>query len=136
MGPDQTVTTAPASRADGAKTDRPTGAKSTCHSHEYLRRNTTEGWIIDVSPEGQRPEVATRIFPGVQQPLAIAIFTRTPHCDPQTPAQIHYTAVHGHRAEKCNALAKLNLQDTQWQRTTWQARSRLRPSPSGTTTPR
>ncbi|MDM3927427.1 N-6 DNA methylase [Mycobacterium intracellulare] len=44
---------------------------------EYLRRNTTEGWIIDVSPEGQRPEVATRIFPAVQQPLAIAIFTRT-----------------------------------------------------------
>ncbi|ORW16176.1 hypothetical protein AWC17_15120 [Mycobacterium nebraskense] len=90
---------------------------------EYLRRNTTEGWIIDVSPEGQRPEVATRIFPGVQQPLAIAIFTRTPHCDPQTPAQIHYTAVHGHRAEKYGALAKLNLHDTQWHptRTTWQA---------------
>lgn len=90
---------------------------------EYLRRNTTEGWIIDVSPEGQRPEVATRIFPGVQQPLAIAIFTRTPHCDPQTPAQIHYTAVHGHRAEKYDALAKLNLHDTQWYptRTSWQA---------------
>lgn len=90
---------------------------------EYLRRNTTEGWIIDVSPEGQRSEVATRIFPGVQQPLAIAIFTRTPRCDPQTPAQIHYTAVHGHRAEKYDALAKLNLRDTKWQptRTAWQA---------------
>ena len=90
---------------------------------EYLRRNTTEGWIIDVSPEGQRPDVATRIFPGVQQPLAIAIFTRTPDCDPQTPAQIHYIAVHGHRAEKYDALAKLSLLDSQWHptRTTWQA---------------
>ncbi|PEG33023.1 hypothetical protein CQY20_33005, partial [Mycolicibacterium agri] len=28
-------TTAPASRADGAKTDRPTGAKSTCHSQPF-----------------------------------------------------------------------------------------------------
>ncbi|ORW08545.1 MULTISPECIES: type ISP restriction/modification enzyme [Mycolicibacter] len=90
---------------------------------EYLRRNTTEGWIIDVSPEGQRPDVATRIFPGVQQPLAIAIFTRTPDCDPQIPAQIHYTAVHGPRAEKYDALAKLNVDDMQWHptRTTWQA---------------
>jgi hypothetical protein len=90
---------------------------------EYLRRNTTEGWIIDVSPEGQRPDVATRIFPGVQQPLAIAIFTRTPDCDSDTPALIHYTAVHGHRAEKYGALAELSLQGPQWHptRTAWQA---------------
>ena len=76
---------------------------------EYLRRNTTEGWIVDVSPEGQRPEVATRIFPGVQQPLAIAIFTRTPDCDPQVPAIVHYTAVHGHRNEKYSALKTLGV---------------------------
>jgi hypothetical protein len=90
---------------------------------EYLRRNTTEGWIIDVSPEGQRPDIATRIFPGVQQPLAIAIFTRTPDCDPDTPALIHYTAVHGHRAEKYEALAELSLHGPQWHptRTAWQA---------------
>lgn len=90
---------------------------------EYLRRHTTEGWIIDVSPEGQRPEIATRIFPGVQQPLAIAIFTRTPDCDPQTPALIHYTAVQGRREEKYEALAKLSLSGPQWHptRTAWQA---------------
>lgn len=90
---------------------------------EYLRRNTSEGWIIDVSPEGQRPEVATRIFPGVQQPLAIALFTRTPDCDRDSPAQIHYTAVHGRRTDKYQALSELTLQGAQWRdaRTAWHA---------------
>lgn len=90
---------------------------------EYLRRNTSEGWIIDVSPEGQRPEVATRIFPGVQQPLAIALFTRTPDCDRDTPAAIHYTAVHGRRAKKYQQLVDLTLTGSQWRqaRTKWQA---------------
>ncbi|WP_238884843.1 type ISP restriction/modification enzyme [Mycobacterium sp. IDR2000157661] len=90
---------------------------------EYLRRNTSEGWIIDVSPEGQRPEVATRIFPGVQQPLAIALFTRTPDCDGDIPATIHYTAVHGRRADKYQALADLTLTGLHWRqaRTNWQA---------------
>lgn len=90
---------------------------------EYLRRKTSEGWIIDVSPEGQRPEVATRIFPAVQQPLAIALFTRTPDCDRDTPATIHYTAVHGRRAEKYQELVDLTLTGSQWRqaRTSWQA---------------
>lgn len=90
---------------------------------EYLRRNTSEGWIIDVSPEGQRPDVATRIFPGVQQPLAIALFTRTPDCDRDSPAPIHYTAVEGRRAEKYQALSELTLHGAQWRdaRAAWQA---------------
>jgi hypothetical protein len=90
---------------------------------EYLRRNSTEGWIIDVSPEGMRPDVATRIFPGVQQPLAIALFTRAPHCDRDTAATIHYTAVHGRRTEKYQALAELTLTGPQWRhaRSDWQA---------------
>lgn len=90
---------------------------------EYLRRTTSEGWIIDVSPEGMRPDVPTRIFPGVQQPLAIAIFTRRPDCDPDIPATIHYTAVHGRRLEKYAGLADLNLDGEQWRqaRTAWQS---------------
>lgn len=90
---------------------------------EYLRRNTTEGWIIDVSPEGQRPDVPTRIFPEVQQPLAIALFTRKPDCDPDIPARIHYTAVHGRRADKYQALANITLTGAEWRdvRISWQA---------------
>jgi Type ISP C-terminal specificity domain/N-6 DNA Methylase len=37
---------------------------------KYLRRTCDEGWIIDLSPVGMRPDVATRIFPKVQHPLA------------------------------------------------------------------
>ncbi|WP_432794497.1 type ISP restriction/modification enzyme [Rhodococcus ruber] len=90
---------------------------------EYLRRTVSEGWIIDVSPEGIRPDVATRIFPGVQQPLAIALFVRRPDCDRDVPATIHYTAVHGRRADKYAALATLHLTGPEWRlaRTTWQA---------------
>lgn len=90
---------------------------------EYLRRTTSEGWIIDVSPEGMRPDVSTRIFPGVQQPLAIAMFTRRANCDPNVPAPVHYTALHGTRVEKYADLAKLGLDDEHWRdaRTDWQA---------------
>lgn len=90
---------------------------------EYLRRNTAEGWIIDVSPEGQRPEVATRIFPAVQQPLAIGLFVRTPDCDQEVPAIIRYTAVRGHRTEKYQALSELSLYGDHWReaRTDWQS---------------
>lgn len=90
---------------------------------EYLRRTTTDGWIIDLSPEGMRPDVSTRIFPGVQQPLAIAIFVRRPDSNHAVPATIRYTAVHGRRAEKFTALAALHLDVGDWRlaRTAWQA---------------
>lgn len=41
---------------------------------EYLRRTCSEGWIIDLTPEGQTPDVPTQVFPGVRQPLAIGLF--------------------------------------------------------------
>ena len=90
---------------------------------EYLRRTTSEGWIIDVSPEGMQPEVPTRVFPGVQQPLAIAIFTRRADCDFGAPATVHYTALHGRKKEKYLSLSALGLEGDAWRqtRTTWQA---------------
>src|SRR5699024_562251 len=45
---------------------------------QYLRKYASEGWIIDLTPEGQTPDVPTRIFPGVRQPLAIGMFIRKP----------------------------------------------------------
>ncbi|MCL1801333.1 MAG: ABC transporter transmembrane domain-containing protein, partial [Promicromonosporaceae bacterium] len=42
----------------------------------YLREWASEGWVINLTPEGQRPDIPTRIFPGVQQPLAIGLFVR------------------------------------------------------------
>ncbi|MBB4932849.1 hypothetical protein F4561_003669 [Lipingzhangella halophila] len=38
----------------------------------YLRTTYSDG----VSPEGMQPDVPTRVIPGVQQPLAIAMFVR------------------------------------------------------------
>ncbi|MGH3930419.1 MAG: type ISP restriction/modification enzyme [Pseudonocardiaceae bacterium] len=81
----------------------------------YLRRSCDEGWIIDLSPEGMRPAVATRIFPKVQHPLAVGIFVRAGQNGTDEPARIHYTAVHGKRAEKFTALADLGLDDPAWE---------------------
>lgn len=67
---------------------------------EYLRRTCSEGWIINVSPEGMQPDVPTRVFPGVQQPLAIAIFIRRADTDRETPARIRYAEVTGRQGEK------------------------------------
>ena len=32
----------------------------------YIRRTCSEGWVVNVSPEGMRPDVGTRLFQGVQ----------------------------------------------------------------------
>ena len=42
-----------------------------------LRREADELWIIDCSPEGHQPEVPTRIFQGVQQPVCIVMALRS-----------------------------------------------------------
>ena len=41
-----------------------------------LRATCSDIWVIDCSPEGHQPEVATRIFQGVQQPVCITIAAR------------------------------------------------------------
>jgi hypothetical protein len=78
---------------------------------EYLRRTCSEGWIVDLTPEGQTPDVPTRIFPGVRQPLTIGLFVRKPDTDRETPAAIRYRAVAGRQAEKSAALSEVGLDD-------------------------
>ena len=81
---------------------------------EYLRRHASDGWIIDLTPEGQTPDVPTRIFPGVRQPLAIGLFLRTPDTSDQFPATIRYRAVTGQQADKFAALVAIDLHDDEW----------------------
>jgi predicted helicase len=81
---------------------------------EYLRRYASDGWIIDLTPEGQTPPVPTRIFPGVRQPLAIGLFLRTADTSSQQPAKIRYRAVTGLQADKFAALAAIGLDDDGW----------------------
>ena len=54
---------------------------------ETLRRDCAAIWVIDCSPEGHQPEVNTRLFQGVQQPVCIVLAARTPNKDRDTPAQ-------------------------------------------------
>lgn len=81
---------------------------------DYLRRTCSEGWIIDVTPEGIRPDAATRIFPGVAQPLAICIFIRKTDTTSTKPARIRYRAVQGKREAKYQQLAAICLDDEDW----------------------
>ncbi|MCK9902139.1 N-6 DNA methylase [Frankia sp. Cpl3] len=81
---------------------------------EYLRRTCDEGWIINISPEGQRAGVATRVFPGVAQPLGIYIFVRGAGHTPGGPARIHYRSITGSRDDKFRQLARIAIDDDGW----------------------
>jgi hypothetical protein len=43
---------------------------------EDLRRDSSEIWVIDCSPDGHQPDVPTRIFQDVQQPVCIVLAAR------------------------------------------------------------
>lgn len=90
---------------------------------EYLRRTCSEGWVIDLTPEGQTPDVPTRVFPGVRQPLAIGMFLRREDTAKDVPATIKYRSVSGRQADKFAALAKIDLDDDGWRlaRIAWHA---------------
>ncbi|MGW7042030.1 type ISP restriction/modification enzyme [Streptomyces avermitilis] len=96
---------------------------------DYLRRTCDEGWVINLSPEGQRPDIATRVFPGVAQPLAIYIFVRKAGKErgPGHRAHIHYRAVTGKRADKFRQLQRIHLDDNEWRDTHTQGARPLTP---------
>ena len=80
-----------------------------------LRRDCDEIWVIDCSPEGHQPEVATRIFQGVQQTVCIVLASRSSKNDPNKPARIHYRALaKGRRIEKFVELYSLSLGSKGW----------------------
>ncbi|HEV8552907.1 MAG TPA: type ISP restriction/modification enzyme [Casimicrobiaceae bacterium] len=82
---------------------------------DYLRRTCDGIWVIDCSPEGHQPEVNTRIFEGVQQPICITIASRSAKHDSNTPAQVQFRSLPlGHRNDKLVALSKLALGDSDW----------------------
>ncbi|MER6110639.1 type ISP restriction/modification enzyme [Streptomyces hirsutus] len=86
---------------------------------DYLRRTCDEGWIVNLSPEGQRSDVATRVFPGVAQPLAIFVFVRRAGTErgPEHRARVHYRAVSGKRADKFRQLRAIRVDDDGWRDT-------------------
>jgi hypothetical protein len=83
---------------------------------QELRRDCAAIWVIDCSPEGHQPDVNTRIFQGVQQPVCIVLAARTPNKDRSTPAKLKFMALpQGHREHvKFAALAQMTLKAADW----------------------
>ena len=82
---------------------------------DYLRRTCDDIWVIDCSPEGHQPEVNTRIFQAVQQPVCIVMASRSAKSDGETPAKVLFHALpKGRREEKFKALSVLRLKSKAW----------------------
>ena len=80
-----------------------------------LRRTCSDIWVIDCSPEGHQPDVPTRIFQGVQQPVCIVLAARKLGKDASKPASVLFRALpKGSREEKFKALAAASLDATDW----------------------
>lgn len=81
----------------------------------YLRETCDDIWVIDCSPEGHQPEVNTRIFQGVQQPVCIVIVSRSRKKDSSLPATVRFQSLpKGRREAKFAALGKVQLNNKNW----------------------
>ncbi|MGO9274362.1 MAG: type ISP restriction/modification enzyme [Terriglobia bacterium] len=82
---------------------------------DYLRRTCDDIWVVDCSPEGHQPEVNTRIFQAVQQPVCIVMASRSAKSRADTPARVVFQALPSvHRLEKFKALGALRLNSRAW----------------------
>lgn len=81
---------------------------------EYIRRSSSHGWIINVTPEGKRPPAKNAVF-AIETPVSIALFLREENTDEETPADIRYVALHGTFAEKMQALTALELDSAEFE---------------------
>jgi hypothetical protein len=82
---------------------------------DYLRRKCDDIWVIDCSPEGHQPEVNTRIFQGVQQPVCIVLALRSTNSDADIPAAVRFQSLpRVHRLEKFKALNEIRLKSNAW----------------------
>lgn len=80
-----------------------------------LRRDCSDIWIIDCSPEGNQPEVATRIFQDVQREVCIVLAARKPNENRSIPARVRYRSLpKGKREAKFTALNSIGLNDSDW----------------------
>ncbi len=97
-----------------------------------LRRDADEIWVIDCSPEGHRPEVRTRVFQGVQQPVCIVMALRSTDAGSGGPARVRYRSLpRGRRAEKFAALGRIRLDDEDWTESPSDPRASFLPRPAG-----
>lgn len=80
-----------------------------------LRRTCSEIWVIDCSPEGHAPKVATRIFQGVKHRVCIVLAARKLGKTDDQPARVRFhTLSKASREDKFAALQKLSLNAFYW----------------------
>jgi hypothetical protein len=91
---------------------------------DWLRRTADHVWVVNCSPEGHQPDVPTRIFQGVQQPVCIVMVSRSRPKTADEPARVRYVSLpEGKRDLKFAALADLTIDGSGWQDcpTDWRA---------------
>lgn len=82
---------------------------------DYLRRTAEEIWVIDCSPDGHQPNVNSRVFQGVQQPVCIVMASRSTAKKPDAAAKVRFRSLPvGHRLGKFKALAAIDITDEGW----------------------
>ena len=97
-----------------------------------LRSDADEIWVIDCSPEGHQPEVRTRVFQGVQQPVCIVMALRNKDSGSPVPARVRYRALPlGRREDKFAALAAITLDESGWTECSSDARASFFPRAIG-----
>ena len=97
-----------------------------------LRRHADEIWVINCSPEGYQPEVRTRIFQGVQQPVCIVMALRSTNTGSAGPARVRYRALPlGLREEKFARLGSVTLDDEGWTECSTALRASFLPKVAG-----
>jgi Type ISP C-terminal specificity domain/N-6 DNA Methylase len=95
---------------------------------EYLRRECDKGWIINLSPEGNRAPSRTRIFGrGVGRQISIAVFMRRAEPNRGTAADVSYMELHGTRDEKLSHLKATRPAGSGWEACRREMRSAFRP---------
>lgn len=79
----------------------------------YIRQTCSQGWLIDLTPEGKRPPTETAVF-AIETPVVIGIFVRKSETDTSTPATIKFTSLSGTRKMKFQSLSELELDGPGW----------------------
>ena len=79
----------------------------------YIRERCSEGWIINLTPEGKQPPARSAVF-NIETPVAIGLFVRQPDSNPSIPAHIQYIELGGDREEKFAKLQELSIDSSGW----------------------
>lgn len=80
----------------------------------WIRENTNNSYVVDCTPEGHQPNVPTRLFPGVQQPLAIMTLASSPGPRVMGSGTVHYRSIEGTQADKFSALDASGIEAPEW----------------------